>query len=441
MILSASPASYRQVMHLAWPVILSNLSVPLLGAVDTAVIGHLPDASKLGAVAVGALVFSFLYWGFGFLRMGTTGFVSQAHGAGDATEIRAILARALLLGAGGTVLILLFQVPVVKIALSLVEASPDVSAGAEIYFKTRVWGAPAVLVNYCLLGMFIGLGKTKAALITQVFMNAVNIVLDLVFVMGLDMGVSGVALATAMAEYMAVIVGAILLYRELNRLGGQWVRAQIFSFGEIKKLMSVNRDIFIRTILLIFAFAYFTASAAKIGVETLAATAVAMNFMNFLAFGLDGFAFAAESMVGNAIGARQPEKLREVVISSSVLAVAVSVGYAVLYAVMGEVFINMLTSIEAVREDAYQYLPWLILMPVVAVWSYQFDGIFIGAMRTKEMRNGMIYAFVAYFIAIEVLGNIWGIHGLWAALVVFMIARGVSLAAVYPRVKAAALTP
>lgn len=434
-----SKTAYRDVLLLAWPVILSNLSVPLLGAVDTAVIGHLPDPANLGAVAIGAMIFSFLYWGFGFLRMGTTGFISQANGAQDYSEVRAILARALMLGGAISIIIILLQVPVLSAALSLIDSTQSVEASASDYFSIRVWGAPAALANYCLLGVFIGLGKTRLALVTQIFMNSLNIILDLVFVLELDMGVSGVALATVISEFMAVGLGLAIILWHLRTLPGHWIKSDIFSFDRFYGLMSVNRDIFIRTILLIFAFAYFTATAAKLGEETLAAVAVAMNFMHFLAFGLDGFAHAAESMVGNAIGAKKQEKLTDVVISSSVLALTVAVGYTAVYGFLGVTIINLLTNIEGVRLVAYEYLPWLIAMPIFAVWSYQLDGIFIGAMKTKEMRNGMIFSFAAYLVSMFMLADRFGADGMWASMIIFMIARALTLAIYYPKVRGAAI--
>ncbi|MEH6475239.1 MAG: MATE family efflux transporter [Sneathiella sp.] len=433
-------SSYREVLLLAWPVILSNLSVPLLGAVDTAVIGHLPNPAFLGAVAIGAMIFSFLYWGFSFLRMGTTGFISQASGAGDVDEIRAIVARALILGGIAATAILLFHSPIISIATQFIETTDAVKAGATEYFNYRIWGAPAALANYCLLGIFIGLGNTRAALITQVSMNAMNIILDLIFVLGLDMDVAGVALATAISEYLAVAIGGFLVWRELAKLGGKWRKDEILSFSKMKQLLSVNRDIFVRTVTIIFAFAYFTASAAKQGEETLAAVAVAMNFMHFMSFGLDGFAHAAESMVGKAIGARQADRLNEVVSASTVLAVAVSLLYAAIYWLFGESIVNTLTSIEPVREIAYSYLPWLTVMPLFAVWSFQLDGIFVGAMRAKEMRNGMLISFGVYYLCIQLLQEKWGADGLWISMIIFMIARGVTLAVVYPRVKKLAMT-
>ncbi|MBL4739398.1 MAG: MATE family efflux transporter [Sneathiella sp.] len=435
----ASPM-HKEILHRAWPIILSGLSVPLLGAVDTAVIGHLPEASYLGAVAIGAMIMSFLYWGFGFLRMGTTGFVAQAAGANDGQEIRTVLAQSLLLGLLISLTIIVLQVPILKLALNLVSSNMQVEQGASTYFNYRVWGAPAVLFNYTLLGFFIGLGNTRAVLFTQIFMNVVNIALDLVFVIWLGLDIQGVALASVIAEYSAVFVGFVLVVKELRRIGGAWIKSSILSVTKAVKLLKVNLDIFIRTILLIFSFAYFTAEAAKIGEEALAATAVLMNFMHFLAFGLDGFAHAAEGLVGAAIGARKESRLKQVVLVSSFWACCVALLYSLIYGIFGVSVVNLLTNIEDVRTVAYTYLPWLVLMPLVSVWAYQLDGIFVGAMQSKEMRNGMILSALAYFIAVHFLGEIWGMHGLWAALAIFMAMRGITLGIAYPRVKRAALT-
>lgn len=431
-----APSVHREVWHRAWPVIVANLSVPMLGAVDTAVIGHLPDPAYLGAVAVGALIFSFLYWGFGFLKMGTTGFVAQAAGADDATRVRTVLAQSILLGLAISALILLCQGYAIDLALYLIESTEEVERGATSYFGYRIWGAPAVLLNYAFLGLFIGMGNTRAALIMQVSMNLVNIGLDFFLVLVLDMKVPGVALATVIAEYSAIIIGFILVHKQLLRLGGRWVKGAILSVAQIRRLLSANLDIFVRTILLIFSFSYFTAQAAKQGEETLAAIAVLMNFMHFLSFGLDGFAHSAEGLVGTAVGARKVRKLDEVVIVTSSWALFVALLYSLVYGLLGDEIIALLTDIEGVRSIAHQYLPWLIVMPLVAVFPFQMDGIFIGAMQSKAMRNGMVISFVAYFASVQVLGAWWGTHGLWAALVVFMAARGITLMLAYPQVRA-----
>ncbi len=430
--------THREVWHRAWPVIVANLSVPALGAVDTAVIGHLPDPSYLGAVAIGSMIFSFIYWGFGFLKMGTTGFVAQAAGAEDPSGIRTVFAQSILLGLIISFAILLLQYPVIETALYLINSTSDVEQGAILYFDHRIWGAPAALLNYAFLGLFIGLGNTRAALVMQISMNLVNIILDIIFVVYLDMKVAGVAQATVIAEYSAIIVGLYLVRRQLLHIGGEWIKAAVFSFDGMRKLLAVNFDIFIRTVLLILAFAYFTAEAAKRGEETLAAVAVLMNFVHFLSFGLDGFAHAAEGLVGNAVGGKKNKKLDEVVLVSSLWALLVAVVYVVVYRLFGEYIIQLLTDIETVRTEAYVYLPWLYVMPLVAVWPYQLDGIFIGAMQSKAMRNGMIISFLAYFLSIQFFSNLYGTHGLWGALIVFMAVRGLTLAAVYPKVRKAA---
>ncbi|MZR31127.1 MATE family efflux transporter [Sneathiella litorea] len=427
--------THRETLRLAWPIILSNSSVPLLGAVDTAVVGHLPEPHYIGAVAIGALIFSFLYWGFGFLRMGTTGFVAQASGQEDATEVRSVLARALILSGIIAVIVLILQAFVLWLALLLIEGSAEVEGGAADYFFVRIWGAPAVLANYALMGFFIGIRNTKAALTVQIFMNGLNIILDLIFVIGFGWNVIGVAAATVISESLALLLGLYIVRRELAQIGGVWKRSAILSLAKMGRLLAVNFDIFIRTILLIFAFAYFTAQAAKEGDVTLAAVAVLMNFMHFMAFGLDGFAFAAEGMVGTAVGAKKIDKLREIVYVSGFWALVVACLYALVYLVFGPLIINLLTGIEEVRLRANEFLPWLIGMPLVAIWSYQLDGIFIGAVQSKEMRNGMIISFAAYMSAMFLLGSQWGTHGFWAALIVFFVLRAVTLAVVYPRVE------
>ena len=434
-----SRPSHGEVWRLAWPIILSNSSVPLLGAVDTAVVGHLPDAHYIGAVAIGAMMFSFLYWGFGFLRMGTTGFVAQAAGQQDPDEIRAVMGRALLLSLIISAFVLALQSVVLWTALNLIDSSAAVEAGASDYFSIRVWGAPAVLANYALMGFFIGTKNTRAALMVQIFMNGMNIVLDLFFVLGLGWDVAGVATATLISEVSACLFGAYLVRRHLLRLGGIWVRSSLFAGGKITQLLRVNFDIFIRSILLIFAFAYFTAQAASKGDTTLAAVAVLMNFMHIMAYGLDGFAFATEGMVGSALGARKPALLREIVMVSSFWALIVATIYALVYALFGPSLINLLTSIPEVREQANDFLPWMMVAPLISIWSYQLDGIFIGALQSKEMRNGMLISFVLYMIGMQVFDNFWGADGLWAALMLFMAARGVTLALVYPRVERRAM--
>ncbi|MCG8494063.1 MAG: MATE family efflux transporter [Sneathiellales bacterium] len=431
-------SSLKTIWILSWPIILSNLSAPMLGAVDTAVIGHLPNPAYLGSVGIGAMIFSFLYWGFGFLRMGTSGYISQAVGAKDATRARTVIAQSFLLGGAIAILILLLHKILLSTALVIIEPSPAVQPGVVAYFDIRIWGAPAALANYTLIGYFVGSGKTKIALILQLILNFINIVLDLVFVVVLEMNIEGVALATVIAEYVAILFGFGFLFSSLKKSGGNWLVQKILSARDLGGLLLTNSDIFIRTVLLIFAFSYFTIAASRLGDIQLAAITVSMNFISFLAFGLDGFAHAAGIQVGKAIGSQNRSLLIQSVRASHMLALLVALGYTLLYALLGSSIIALLTDISEVRLLSESYLPWIVLAPLVAVWSYQFDGIFVGAMKTKEMRNAMILSFLFYFGAIYVLRDPFGAHGLWAAMMIFLAMRGITLWVVYGRVVGAA---
>ena len=311
---------HREIRRLAGPIILSNLSTPLLGAVDTAVMGHLPDAAYLGAVAVGSVIFSFLYWGFGFLRMGTTGFTAQAHGADDRDELRACLGRPLIIAGVLGVLLIALQWPIGRVAFALMDASVQVEAFAGTYFAIRIWSAPFALTNYAVLGWLLGTQRARHALVLQVALNGINIVLDLLFVVGLGYTIAGVAAASLLAEMAAAALGLGLCAHLLRGMGGRWSRARLLARDALVRLFRVNRDIFIRTLTLIFAFAYFTARGAQFGETTLAANAVLMQFQNILSFGLDGFAHAAETLVGSAVGARDRRAFAAAVRTSTIWA-------------------------------------------------------------------------------------------------------------------------
>ena len=424
--------SHRRVWRLAGPIIVSNLSVPMLGLVDTAVMGHLPEAKYLGGVAVGAMVFTFIYWGFGFLRMGTGGLTAQAFGAEDADEVRACLARAAVIAVPAALLLILLQLPIAWLAFRIVDASAAVEELAQSYFFVRIWGAPATLMNFALLGWFIGVQNTRAALYHQLWLNGVNIVLDLVFVLGLGWGVEGVAAATAIADLSAVLFGLWLARPVLRRLGGGFVRVKILDGAKLRRTMALNVDIFIRTICLVFAFAYFTARGAAFGDVVLAANAILLNFQTFMAHALDGFAHAAEALGGRAVGARDRQAFRESVRTSLFWAAIVAGGFMLAYLLAGGAIVDALTGIDAVRETARSYLAWSVAMPLVAVFPFLLDGVFLGATRGPTIRNAMIVSVAIYLVCCFVFVPLWGNHGLWAALLVFMGARGVTLGIRYP---------
>ncbi|WP_340117758.1 MATE family efflux transporter [Pelagibius sp. 7325] len=426
----------RRVWQLAGPIILANLTTPLLGAVDTAVVGHLPDASYIGGVAVGAVIFSFLFWAFGFLRMGTTGFTAQAQGAGDGEELRACLFRPLALALGLGLLLILLQAPVKLVALWAIDASAEVSAHTAVYFDIRIWSAPAALVNYVVLGWLLGVQRARTTLVLQLFLNGVNIALDLVFVIGLGWEVAGVAWATLIAESAAAVLGVAYIFHRLGRLpdAGNW-RADWVRLKDPTRLMAlvrVNADIFLRTLCLLMVTTIFTAESARFGDVVLAGNAILKQFYAFIVYGLDGFAHAAEILAGSALGARNRETFRRAVVACTTWGVACAVLTSAVLALAGPLLIRLFTSLPAVQDSAEAYLWWIVVTPMVSVWSFQLDGIFIGATRTAAMRNAMILSFGAFLAANWLLLPALGNHGLWLSLILFLAARAVTLGLYYP---------
>ena len=424
------------IWSLAWPLILSNLTVPLVGAVSTGVIGHLDDPAYLGGVALGTLLFTYVYWAFGFLRMGTTGLASQAHGAEAVDEVRAVLARALILAAVFGGLLTLLRGPIGTAGLSLLEGSAAVQGHARDYFEIRVLAAAPALANIALLGWFLGLQNTRYGLIQQVVINGINILLSVALVFGAGMDVEGVAWAAVVGQTAGLAVALVLARRLLRRIGGRFEQDRIFSLTPIKAMIAVNRDIFIRTVCVLTGTAFFMDRSAALGEVALAANAVLMVFQTLSAYAMDGFAQATEAIVGKAIGAKDRLRLDSAVRAGTVCALAVAVVAAAIYALFGGLIIDLLTGIDSVRQEADAHLIWAILLPVASIWAFQLDGIFIGATRTAEMRNAMIASLIAFVAAGLPLVGLFGNDGLWGAYVAFMGARAVTLYLYYPRVQA-----
>lgn len=427
-------ATHREVLAIALPIMLSNVSTPLLGVVDTAVVGRIPDPAHVGAVAVGALIFSFVFWGFGFLRMGTTGLTAQALGAGDEREVRAGLVRALLVAAGcGTALIAL-QWPIRWVSFALLEGTEQVESLAAVYFDYRIFSAPAALTSYALLGWFVGLGRTGVGLMLQLVLNVTNMALDALFVLAFDWGVEGVALGTLMAEWIAAIVGLAVAFVVVRRRGGRsldWER--VLDRERLKRTFAVSSDIMIRSLALVFAFAFFTAQGAAMGEVLLAANAVLMQFINVSAYVLDGLAFAAEALVGRAIGAQSPGAIVTAVRRTTLWAAGLALLVALVLFVFGDTFIRWMIVDESARAAAREYLFWSAAAPFVGVWCFQLDGIFIGATRTAEMRNAALASLVLFLGAWWLLRP-FGNHGLWASLHTHYLARTLTLLRYYRRI-------
>jgi len=419
--------------RIAAPMIISNVSVPLLGMVDTGVTGHLDNSVYLAAVAIGAMIFTFIYMGMNFLRMGTTGITAQSFGAGDNDGLRAALGQALIVGLFIALTLMVFQKPIGQLALSLLGGDAETQKYASEYFSIRIWSAPGTLANYALIGWFIGLQNARIPLLIFLTINLTNIALDLFFVVVLGMNVDGVALASVIAEYSGFVVGATFAISILKKRAGHWPLARLSNISAYKAFFSVNTNIFIRTMALMFTLAFITAQGARLGGQILAANAVLMNFQYLTSFGLDGIAHAAEAMVGKAIGEKRRDALVHSVNLTLKWSVIFALGFTVVYVLAGPSIIAILTDLPDVKETALRYLPWMIASPLISVWCFLYDGVFIGATRARDMRNIMLsstlFVFLPAWYFLQPLGN----HGLWLAFLLFMASRGVGMHIGYRR--------
>ena len=443
--MSAPLPTRRDVLALAWPVVLANIASPLLGLVDTAVIGNTGAVHALGAIALGTLVFNFVFWSFGFLRMGTTGFTAQALGAGDHAEVRAALARALLLAAVIGCALLVLQWPIGQLAWRAFDASREVEGAAATYFAVRIWGAPAALALFAVMGNLIGSGQTRTLLALQVLMNGLNAALDVVFAGFLGWGVAGVGLGTVLAEWVTLAVALGVVLPRLSRSRGEgeplWPRERVADRGRLMETLRANGDILIRTFTLLLGFAWFTNQGAAFGDTTLAANHVLLQLISFSAFFLDGFAFVAESFVGRAIGAKQRDLFDHAVWRTSELALLTAVGLALAVAAGGGLVIHALTDLPSVRAEASVFLPWCVTYVLLSAAAFQLDGVFIGATATRDMRNAALVSAATFIAAGTVLVQRWANHGLWLAFVGYVVVRALTLLLRYPAVRRRAADP
>lgn len=418
------PAMNARVWSLAWPMILSNVTVPLLGLVDTAVVGHLSSPIYLAAVAIGSTLFSVLFWGFGFLRMATTGHVAKAYGEKDHQQLMLLLGQGLLMSVALGILLLLLQTPLIHIGLNLLNPDPDVRTQAEIYAEIRILSAPAVLANYTLLGWFLGMQNSRVPLLLLVCANLINIILDILLVAVFNLQVAGVAWATLVADYSSLALGSYLAWRHIKQLDCRFDASALWQLARYKKLISSNRYLFIRTLMLLFVFSFFSRQGAQLGADTLAANAVLLNFLMLTSHGLDGFAHAIEALSGRYAGAKDSHALRQACWSAGLWSVVTALGFTMLFSLGGPWIITLLTDIESIRTLANTYLPWVMVLPVLAVWGYLFDGIFIGIHWFRSMQNLMLLCVFTIYLPCWWLTQSWGNHGLWLALCIFMLSRG-----------------
>ena len=407
--------------------ILSNISVPMLGMVDTGVTGHLDNAAYLGAVAIGSVIFGFLYASVNFLRMGTTGMVAQRFGADDIDGVRVVLGQSLITASLIATVLITLQVPLGHIGLNLLGPDPVVREYASDYFQIRIWSAPATLATYALIGWFIGLQNARVPLIMVLVTNIINIVLDLWFVVVLDWKVEGVAAASVIAEYVGVAIGLGFAWTELRKHGGHWIPSRLTSLSEYKAFLAVNGNLFVRTIALMFTFAFITAQGARQGGLILAANAILINLQHLLSFALDGLAHAAEALVGKAIGAKSRAALQASVSITLRWSLLIAVGFCAAFYFGGPLLIRVLTDLPEVRETTLTYLPWLVISPLVSVLPFLYDGVFVGATRAREMRDIMVISTVVVFLPAWYMLQFLGNHGLWLAFIIFMASRSVGM--------------
>ena len=432
---SPRPLTRASIFAQAWPIMLGQASIPLVGVVDATVIGRTGDAAALAGVALGATVIGMIFWSFGFLRMGMTGLTSQADGADDRREVEALLLRALLIGFGIGLVLLALQGPLADLAFSVLSGGDAVTREASAYVGARFFGAPAALSVFAINGWLLGLGRTREALVLQVVMNIANIALDLWLVWGLGYGARGVGLGTAAAEWIALATGLVVAGRVAG--GGMLSLVRRIPLAEIReraallRLFAVNRDIMIRTLALLAMFTWFANSGARLGATSLAANHVLLQFINLAAFVLDAFAFTAESRVGNAIGARSREQfLRSVRLTGEFSFIAGAV-LAVLFLLAGAPVIAFIATDPGVREEAIRFLPFAALVPLVGMPSWLLDGIFIGATRGRALRNAAVVATICY-VAIDLALRPQGNLGVWIAMTASYLLRAGALAAFIP---------
>jgi len=422
----------REILRLAIPNIIANISVPMLGIVDTSLVGHMESVYYIGALSVGTMVFNFLYFGLGFLSMGTSGLTAQAWGAQNQSEVGLVFWRALTVALSMSLLLILLQVPLGWIGFHFVDATPEVLVHARSYFQIRIWAAPATLSLMVIQGWFIGIQNARTPMILTVVVNVFNIVGNLVFVYGFGMNSDGVAYGTLCAQYLGLLIAFRILTTMASPLHQSVNLQHVLLLSALRRYFSINLNLFLRTLNLIVVFAFFTLASSWQGSLILAANSILMQPWAFISFAFDGFAYAAQSLVGRFIGAKDLNSLKRCIRYLFVWCVGLSLVFTTFYLFTGEWILAGFTDKEEVVLEALKYWPWVAYGAFLSSFAYIWDGIYIGATATRSIRNAMLICavlfFSSYWILIDELGN----HGLWAAITVLMIARGLILTLMAP---------
>ncbi len=415
----------RSILKLAIPNIVSNITIPLLGLVDLALMGHLGSEIYIGAIALGGVIFNFIYWGFSFLRMGTSGFTAQAFGEGNKTESIAILARALLVALLISLLILILQAPIAWASFKVIGGSLEVETLAREYFVIRVWAAPAALSLFVFSGWFLGMQNARYPMIIAIVVNVANILLSLFFVFVLKMKSDGVALGTAISQYLGLLIAIILFSIKYKSLLFLISKKGVLNFKILVEFFRVNSDIFIRTFCIIAVFTFFTSKSAGISDTILAVNSILIQLLLFFSFFIDGFAFAGEALVGKYVGAKEISNLKKVVKLLFYWGAGLAVAFTIIYLPGVNLILKLLTSQTEVIQSAQPFLIWVILVPVASFGSFIWDGIYIGATASKAMRNTLLGSTLLIFVPVYYfLYPIFGNHALWLGMVLFMFSRG-----------------
>ena len=428
---TTSDITHRRILNIAIPILMSNATVPILGAVDTAVIGQLGKAAPIGAVGLGSIIITTIYGLFGFLRMGTSGLASQEKGKGDEHELSMIIFRSLFIGMVLGIMIVILHFQILYLAIAIVPASPEVEYLTEQYVRIRIFSAPAAITIYGITGWLIAIERTQSVLILQLAMNGLNVILDFLFVLGLGYGVAGVAYATLVAEWFALVLG-LYLCKEALSIKFWLVFHRIFDRSKLKRMISVNTDILIRSLFLGVSLVSFLFISSDFGDTVLAANQILLQFLFFTAFALDGFAFSSEALVGQSIGAGNKQALRKSSLLTSAWGMVTAIIVAIIFAILGPFIIVIMTTEPVVRMEAMNYFWWVVFVPIVGGPSWFLDGIFIGATKTKEMRNGMIVSFLFYVVTLILTVPTLQNSGLWVSLYILFIMRAITLALKYP---------
>lgn len=422
--MSSISKSNKQIISLALPNIITNITVPLLGMIDLAIVGHIGNETYIGAIAIGTMIFNFIYWNFGFLRMGTSGFAAQAYGSKNLEEAIAVLVRSATIAVSIALLLLLFQYPIGKFALWIIDGNPQMENLAYQYFKIRIWAAPATLGMYAFKGWFIGMQNSKTPMIIAIVINVLNIVFSLLFVIVFDMDIEGVAWGTLLAQWSGMIMAVILWWRFYRKLSKYIYIKKSLRLAEMRRFFKVNADIFSRSLCLVAVFSFLPIAGAKMGDEILAVNTLLLQYFTIFSYIMDGFAYAGESLTGKYIGAKNKFLLRTTIKDIFRWGIILSILFTAIYAFQGKTLLRLFTDKTDIIEAAKPFYYWVLLVPLTGFSAFLWDGIFIGATASKAMRNCMFIATGIFFALYYGLSPFMHNDALWLALIVFLILRG-----------------